>query len=666
MYKSQNPTNKWDVQTEQVKEDMRQQGKLSIGDRVYVIESKAEYILDFNNQFQPYISSSGSGGGGGDVSSKADKVVGATNGDLAGLDSAGNLTDSGLKASSVAVSIDITYAELVSLVQSGTLKTGAWYRITDYVTKINGTYDLSDIAQQEAYLHYAKSAEHTFDLIVRAVTNNALDEHAVAIQHEGDDYFADSNLLAWDIKYTIENDSSTYAWADETNGKGVIYFMRDEFNNECGYDFKNVQFLAYALATADPDAVDMLEDLNYDASNQPNRYGSAYYVFQALQHYMEAGDYLTPFPPTWNKDFVVGANILGTIQFPEADATYLSTFNAGWYYTFDLCYNDSHFDLSLNSNTFIIGRCYNNYIGKVKDALAIQLDADIQPWGLNANIFEISDLSEGDSELCIQNYLKEGSYFNLFGRSAYNNIISDSIGSILGNACYSNTINSSTGIAVGANCAHNTFEVCADSVLGYDCNDNIFASGCEQNTLSSNCNNNVFEGGCWENYLDVYSTGNYFGHRCQRNHLDGSCLNNRFGNLCYDNQFQDSSYNILGTLSNHNILEGSSNLIGNDSAYNHIGQNSVDHTLGNGVNSITIGTFVKGCLFENHAINLTVVNNAGNDSHGNQIAVGGYTILSGDYDNSTISITEHQSHPVFVGKNSSGTIKIWNPADLVQ
>ena len=27
------------------------------------------------------------------------------------------------------------------------------------------------------------------------------------------------------------------------NGKGVIYYMKDEWNNECPYDFKNIQFI---------------------------------------------------------------------------------------------------------------------------------------------------------------------------------------------------------------------------------------------------------------------------------------------------------------------------------------------------------------------------------------------------------------------------------------
>ena len=51
-----------------------------------------------------------------------------------------------------------------------------------------------------------------------------------------------ANVPAWKLKYSLDNDITKYAWADETNGKGVIYWLKDEHNNECHYDFKNIQF----------------------------------------------------------------------------------------------------------------------------------------------------------------------------------------------------------------------------------------------------------------------------------------------------------------------------------------------------------------------------------------------------------------------------------------
>lgn len=122
----------------------------------------------------------------------------------------------------------ITYAELVALRDSSSLVAGMQYRITDYACTTT----------QEN----TQSAGHPFDIIVTADSENTLNEEARAIQHEGDTYFADCDLSAWKIWYCLDNDATRFAWADSANGKGVIYRMIDEFNNDVSYDFKNIQF----------------------------------------------------------------------------------------------------------------------------------------------------------------------------------------------------------------------------------------------------------------------------------------------------------------------------------------------------------------------------------------------------------------------------------------
>ncbi len=123
----------------------------------------------------------------------------------------------------------ITYEELKALRDSSQLVAGMFYRITDYVTT-----SIQDATQ---------SAGHQFDIIVRALDESTLDEEAKAIQSEGDEYFANSNLTGWQVWYTLDNDTSKYAWADEVNGKGVIYRLIDENGNDIPYDFKNIQML---------------------------------------------------------------------------------------------------------------------------------------------------------------------------------------------------------------------------------------------------------------------------------------------------------------------------------------------------------------------------------------------------------------------------------------
>ena len=123
---------------------------------------------------------------------------------------------------------EITYSDLKALRDGAKLTPSRLYRITDYITT--------------TVQSNTKSARHPFDVIVLALSESELLEQAWAIQHEGDEYFTNSNLSDWELWYCLDNDTTRFAWADSTNGKGVIYRMIDEFGNDCPYDFKNIQF----------------------------------------------------------------------------------------------------------------------------------------------------------------------------------------------------------------------------------------------------------------------------------------------------------------------------------------------------------------------------------------------------------------------------------------
>ena len=94
------------------------------------------------------------------------------------------------------------------------------------------------------------SADWQFDILVHADSPNSLNENARAMLHDGDTYFANSRIEAWELKYTIDNDKKTYVWADEENGRGVIYWMRDAWGNECCYDFKNIVFKRWLIESS--------------------------------------------------------------------------------------------------------------------------------------------------------------------------------------------------------------------------------------------------------------------------------------------------------------------------------------------------------------------------------------------------------------------------------
>lgn len=122
-----------------------------------------------------------------------------------------------------------TYNELKTLRDNAELSPGTWYRITDY--------------QCTTTQENTRSAGHRFDIFVLALDESTLSEEARACKHDGDTYFDGCNLEAWKIWYSLDNDYNRFAWADEENGKGVIYRMIDECDNDCPYDFKNIQYL---------------------------------------------------------------------------------------------------------------------------------------------------------------------------------------------------------------------------------------------------------------------------------------------------------------------------------------------------------------------------------------------------------------------------------------
>ena len=197
-----------------------------------------------------------------------------------------------------------TWAQLRDARDAGNLIPGQYYRITDYVT--------TSMAAN------TRSAGHPFDIIVRADSKNTLNEQAWAVKHDGDTYFKDARLEAWELKYNLDNvqwsqqvgtliedendgytalsigtvdiGGETYILWDASEfeesygftrmvsltkevgaemwtyypatgekgedvqtsiaaiigeytepGKGTITWMKDEWDNIAGYDFKNIQ-----------------------------------------------------------------------------------------------------------------------------------------------------------------------------------------------------------------------------------------------------------------------------------------------------------------------------------------------------------------------------------------------------------------------------------------
>ena len=351
--------------------------------------------------------------------------------------------------------ISKTYTELKTLRDNGQLIPGQQYRITDYActTTQGGT----------------KSAGHVFDIIVIADSENKLNEEARAIQHAGDSYFANCDLNAWKIWYSLDNDTARFAWADSTNGKGVIYRMIDEWNNDCPYDFKNIQFngdwgyWAYTFNWINDNSDNSCEDMSVAQYAYPNdEEGYSHTCSNVIKPCEDASSTEYGYPLKLNN-----------IVFLNTHSYYRGHFCGCYSNTFDSnCYNNT-FGNENSFNTLSKG-CYAN---SFRDYCQYNI------FGNNCNNNSSGDKFTNNTfgNNCFANIFGDNYYNNSFGNNCYSNIF--------GNNCYSNTF--------GNSCYHNTFEdSCSYNTFGDDCQYIKFASSSSATTKYNYYQYNHFGDGC--------------------------------------------------------------------------------------------------------------------------------------------------------------------------
>ena len=373
---------------------------------------------------------------------------------------------------------EITWSSLKSLADAGTLVPGQYYRITDYTctTTVSGT----------------KSAGHVFDIIVRADSVNKLNEEAHAIQHTGDTYFANCDLNAWKIWYCLDNDTNRFTWADNTNGKGVIYRMIDEFNNDVPYDFKNIQF--YRQWNSNKSS---WSTISSDTTGVPC------YTFSSNgdSSTVEFTDF------SLSRTNNVYSNVIKECIFSGKLGLNINCFFGSNYYynTFgnECCYN-----------TFGNG-CYNNTFGNK----------------------------------CYENTFGNKCYENTFGNNCFRNTFGNKCNfNIFGNSCCNNTF--------GEECDSNIFgNICSSNTFGYYCHNNIFGNDSIGNTFGEFCQNNTFGNDCYNNTFGDRCSYNTFGNYCRYNTFGEDCYYNTFGEFCQNNTFGDSCYsNTFGNNCRYNTF----------------------------------------------------------------------------------------------------------------
>ena len=411
--------------------------------------------------------------------------------------------------------VNLTYAKLKELRDNSKLKPSQYYRITDFVTTVANDPE-------------AQSAGHHFDIIVMASDKDRLQEECYAIQNEDDTYFANCNLAAWKIWYCLDNDTTKYAWADTTNGKGVIYRMIDEWNNDCPYDFKNVQFKRY-WANA---GTKILQGY-YGTSSNADKFPES----------IDTNDYLFLFTFT---------RLNNILEFYEKGSVTQSN-------VLDESIQTEGFDTDTGK------RCSNNILKPTETGLVVDTKKYMTFVLLNNVFITVKDSGEA-YHASVDNTFGSNCYSNTFGSNCYSNTFGyDCSNNSFGYGCYSNSF--------GNGCRDNSF----DTNFGY----NSFGDNCSSNSFGGNCLNNTFGYDCCDNSFGRYCLNNSFGNSCSYNSFGNSCSYNSFGVNCYSNSFGDNcSSNSFenGCYSNSFGNRFNANTLGNEVQYVKIAADYIRYT----------------------------------------------------------------------------------------
>lgn len=354
-----------------------------------------------------------------------------------------------------------------------------------------------------------------------------------------------------------------------SEGKGVIYRMIDEWNNDIPYDFKNIMFVNMEKSNIKAEAYyysswfsgTLIRDNSLDKSIN----SSLYYAWiltnvtgpSSRGVWYTTNDSIESVITTFYEYNGVGFQVSETIRITDIAIGQTQ-------YTFGNTTSVNNVQNMTVDYSIYKKNCYNNII---------------KPLFSETNCLELNVILFG-----------EGCYNNSFGNDCRNNIFGNyCCSNSFGNNCYNNFFKQ--------NCDNNSFgEYCRDNSFGETCVDNSFVYSCHNNSFKNNCMRNYFGRGCSENSFGSYCMRNSFGNDCINNSFKDNCCSNSFGKECshnsyrlspsttssltdyfYYNHFDDGcSYNVIWSsntavgsteLQNINIVRGVS---GTHSNYNYI------------------------------------------------------------------------------------------------
>ena len=500
--------------------------------------------------------------------------------------------------------VEITYDKLKSLRDNSKLVPGQQYRITDYITTTSQKYTYS--------------AEHQFDIIVTALNENTLSEEAKAIQHEGDDYFANSNLSAWKIWYCLDNDTNRFSWAGKQR-------------NEVGYESCNIDTSRCVLTIPSNDPED---DGKRELKNMVRAVGTimgdpttngwydtnkneifSHYsyeednngIMQLTLHSRDVdgdldGDYTIGgfgSPYHYNGTIEIEGNEYSVWREYEGGGNYADTGDAGEaiYLLTDKITKGKikRFDEVIDETIYINPK---GVIYRMIDEWNNDCPYDFKNIMFNRIVTHNGCLSTGsefegyNNVFCYTFGFYDGDTYvdaSVFGNTTgdsegvYNNIIKtfnsleygENDDSILDSGSDSGSDDYISQQYIQQSLNNIVFMMNILSYEYYTCRNNIFGEGCHSNTFGNYCDSNTFGNYCYDNTFGDYCDSNTFGDHCNSNTFGNHCQNNTFDKYCHDNTFGCNFYS--NTFGNYCY----DNTFGNDCNSNIFGNNCYNNTFEN-------------------------------------------------------------------------------------
>lgn len=516
--------------------------------------------------------------------------------------------------------VSVTHSELVTLRNESKLIPGQQYRITDYVAT---TIDPE-----------SRSANHPFDIIVTADSENVLNENARAIAHEGDTYFEKCDLSAWQLKYSIDNDASRWDWAQE------------EFD---GY-VVDIPIMGISLNAT----LESSEDTTYDG--YPYRLSAGY-----------QGDSLLIYSSTIessesvNAKLLVGSSELDmqiTISYIQTDAGKGVIFgmidenNNNMQYDFKGIQFKRYKITACDKSPFLVGTW-----AAAGHSNSITIDKDDFRWCYLFNIMFDEDNKDdsigfygGTPANCTN--LTSGRLPNGVCNIDGNNNPFSCYGWTCGSDCYNWTCGSDcSNWTCGSRCSTWTCGdicnhwTCGNGCYSWTCGTSCRYWNCGDDCSRWNCGNDCRYWTCGSNCYSWTSGDECYHWTCGNNCYSWNCGNRcnywTSGNNCYSWTCGDDCYAWT---------------CGNDCTYWNCGDDCYSWTSGNSCFNWTCG---NGCY------SWTCGDECGRWTCGNDCRY--FRILNGtNYSTATtIPFTSGVSYPQFAGFNSSKELKVWCPADLV-